>query len=136
VQVPPLPLCWGTSSPVQAGKCLFAWDKIQRPLQLGGLSMLDMEKMGRALRMCWLWHQRVHPDMPWANLPCKGDSITTSFFMASIQCRVGSGTSIQFWLDPWLNGLSIEQLAPELFIAMMGRQWRHRTVVEALVNNA
>jgi hypothetical protein len=56
--------------------------------------------------------------------------------MASIQCRVGSGTSIQFWLDPWLNGLSIEQLAPELFVAMMGRQWRHRTVVEALVNNA
>jgi hypothetical protein len=56
--------------------------------------------------------------------------------MASIQCRVGSGTSIRFWLDPWLNGRSIEQLAPELFAALMGRQWRRRTVAEALVNNA
>jgi hypothetical protein len=56
--------------------------------------------------------------------------------MASTQCRVGSGTSIRFWLDPWLNGRSIEQLAPELFAALMGRQWRRRTVAEALVNNA
>jgi hypothetical protein len=80
---------WTGTDVVQAGKCLVAWDKIQWPLQLGGLGVLDMEKMGRALRMRWLWHQRVHLDKPWANLPCKEDSITTSFFMASIQCRVG-----------------------------------------------
>jgi hypothetical protein len=45
---------WIRTDVVHAGKCLVAWDKIQRPLQLGGLGVLDMEKMGRALQMHWL----------------------------------------------------------------------------------
>jgi hypothetical protein len=126
---------WSGSETVQAGKCLLAWDKVQRPLHLGGLGVLDMEKMGTALRLCWLWHQRTDPAKPWANLLCKEDGVTSSFFMSSIQCRVGNGATTHFWLDSWLQGRSVEQLAPELFAALAGRRWRRLTVAEGMENS-
>jgi hypothetical protein len=43
-------LCSG-SDVVQAGKCLVAWDRVQCPIHLGGLCVLDMKHMGMALRL-------------------------------------------------------------------------------------
>jgi hypothetical protein len=93
---------WSGTNVVQVGKCLVPWEKVQRPLHLGGLGVLDMKKMGMALWLHWLWYQRTDPSKPWASLPCKEDSVTTLFFKASIQCRVGNGSMTLFQLDPWL----------------------------------
>jgi hypothetical protein len=32
-------------------KCLVAWDCVQRPTQLGGMGVLDLKRMGMALRL-------------------------------------------------------------------------------------
>jgi hypothetical protein len=39
------------------GKCLVAWSKVQRPLELGGMGVLDLQLMDRALHTRWLWLQ-------------------------------------------------------------------------------
>jgi hypothetical protein len=39
---------------VQGGKCLLAWKRVQRPMQLG---ILDHKLFGSTLHSCWLWLQ-------------------------------------------------------------------------------
>jgi hypothetical protein len=46
---------------VQSGKCLVAWELVQRPLPLGGLGILNLRLMGMALWLRWLWLQRTEP---------------------------------------------------------------------------
>jgi hypothetical protein len=40
---------WTGSDVIHVGKCLVAWPKVQRPLCLGGLGVLDLQSMGVAL---------------------------------------------------------------------------------------
>jgi hypothetical protein len=41
-------------------------------------------------------------------------TVTSLFLRASIMVTMGNGTSTFFWIDRWLNGQGIENLAPEL----------------------
>jgi hypothetical protein len=52
---------WSGTEVVQSGKCLAAWERVQRPLPLGGLGILNLRLMGMALRLRWLWLQRTEP---------------------------------------------------------------------------
>jgi hypothetical protein len=65
-----------------------AWAKVARPVELGGLGVLDLYTMGYALRLCWEWLQRAQPDRIWAALPSKQEKI----FSGHVQCfSHGSG---------------------------------------------
>jgi hypothetical protein len=64
---------WTGSDMVQRGKCLVAWDHIQRPLHLGGLGVLDLWLFGIALRVRWLWLRRADMSHPWVALSGKED---------------------------------------------------------------
>jgi hypothetical protein len=128
-------LCSG-SDVVQAGKCLVAWDRVQCPIHLGGLGVLDMKRMGMALRLRWLWFQCTDASRPWAGLPIRDYRLTTAFFKASIRCQVGDGRSTMFWTEPKLHGRTVESLALDLFTVLSGRQWRRRTVDEAITDNS
>jgi hypothetical protein len=46
---------WTSTDMVQAEKCLVAWKRVQRPLQLGGLGVMELDLLGIALRTRWLW---------------------------------------------------------------------------------
>jgi hypothetical protein len=52
---------WSGSDEVQGGKCLVAWSRVQRPLDLGRLGVLDLRLLGHALRVRWLWLQCTDP---------------------------------------------------------------------------
>ena len=46
----------------ERGKCgcfLVAWEKVMRPLDLGGLGIHNLEIMGLALQMRWLWIEKL-----------------------------------------------------------------------------
>jgi hypothetical protein len=117
---------WPGSDVVQAEKCLVAWGRVQRPLHLGGLGILDLQRMGTTLHLQWLWYWHTDPSRPWSAFPPSENSATVMFFKASIWCTIGIGTSTLFWLNPWLKGHSIEQLAPDLVASLVGCRWRHR----------
>jgi hypothetical protein len=118
------------------GKCLLAWDPVQRPKKLDGLGIWDLKRMTLALRLRWLWLQPTEASRPWASLPIKEDKLTFAHFKASIQCIVSNGRSTFFWTDPWIQGRSVELLAPDLFACPMGTNWWQRTVVDALAGNS
>jgi hypothetical protein len=127
---------WNGTEVVVSGKCLVAWSRVQRPLQLDGLSVPDLKLMVRpALRLRLLWLERVDREKPWAALPLHEDVITTAFFHSSIRCVVGDGRSTCFRLDPWLDSCSIAERAPDLFVAAHPRRRNSRTVAAALDQN-
>lgn len=127
---------WHGSEIVQNGKCLVAWCRVQRPLELGGLGVLNLKLFGQALRCRWLWLQTVDPQRLWATFNLTDDRQTTSFFNASIIIEVGDDTQTKFWSDPWLDGKSLVQIAPSLAAAVDRRTQNTRTVADALCNRS
>jgi hypothetical protein len=54
----------GTES-VAGGQCLVAWPKVCRPPELGGLGVPNLQIMGYALRMRWLWERKTQTARPY-----------------------------------------------------------------------
>jgi hypothetical protein len=59
---------WSGSGKVQGGKCMVAWHVVHRPRQLGGLGILDLKLFGQALRLRWMWLQKMDLTVP--GRPC------------------------------------------------------------------
>jgi hypothetical protein len=127
---------WTSIEVVESSKCLVAWSRVQRPLQLGGLGVPDLRVMGRALRLRWLWLQRVDQENPWVALSLREDAVTTTFFHTWTCCVVGDDCSTRFWLDPWLDGYSIVEWALDLFVVVHLRHQKSKMVATALDQNA
>jgi len=126
---------WKGRKEANGGSCLVAWEKVMRPIDLGGLGIHNLEFMGWALQMRWLWLEKTKPDRPWAGLENPVHPNTTTIFAISIVTTVGNGQNTKFWTDRWLHGSCLEDLAPNVFKSVPLRLRKARTVNEALQNN-
>jgi hypothetical protein len=88
--------------------------------------------MGFALRLRWLWLERVDSDKTWSGYFFRANRSAQAFFEASVTVQVGDGSRALFWSDRWLNGCSILQLAPDLWNAVPPRIRKSRSVRDAL----
>jgi len=89
---------------------------------------VDLKIFGYALRMRWMWLQKIDNSRPWSHLPVKHEYIISAMFEASISVQVGDGTRALFWQDRWLQGHSIAELAPCLHNAVGSQARRCRSV--------
>lgn len=126
---------WRGRKDVKGGHCLVAWVKVTRPFELGGLSISDLKTLGWALRMRWLWLQKIEPNRPWAHRPIHVPDQVRAFFAMATISEVGDGAHTLFWTDRWLEGQCIADLAPRLFAFIPKGRIKRRTVQEALTNN-
>jgi len=122
---------WKGRKDARGGHCLLAWPKVTRPIYLGGLGISDLQNMGYALQLRWLWLQKTDPEKAWAIIPIKASSKVQSFFEVAVEIVVGNGKNTRFWTDCWLLGQSLKQALPHLFSAIAVRA-RKRTVYDAL----
>lgn len=107
---------WQGTSSVAGGNSTVAWEKVCRPTDMGGLSIPNLKLQGYALCL-------------------QPEQVVQQFFAASLRCELGNGDSILFWTDKWLEGKSIEQLAPWVFNGVPKHTRQTRTVREALTND-
>lgn len=126
---------WSGAAEVAGGRCKVAWEVLTRPTELGGLGVVDLCRMGVALRLRWPWLRRAEPARPWHGLRDSEERAVTAFFEAATASAVGNGESTLFWTDSWLQGSNIRHLAPTVFQAVPKRR-RGCTVAEALLHGA
>ncbi|WVZ93176.1 hypothetical protein U9M48_039178 [Paspalum notatum var. saurae] len=127
---------WRGRKDAKGDHCLIAWDKVQCPKELGGLGISNLQRLGWALRLRWLWLQKTDPDRPWSLFPIKLQDCVHAFFSMAVETIVGDGGQTLFWKDSWLHGQKLEDLAPNLFASVPTRRVNRRTVKEALSNQS
>jgi hypothetical protein len=98
---------WTGSDSAFGGKCLVAWTKVARPMELGGLGTFNLTTLGYTLRLRWEWLQCTELDHMWTVLSSKTGWIVQAMFDVSITIQVSNGGQARFWLDRWLDGRSL-----------------------------
>lgn len=115
---------------------MVSWNRVQRPLQYGGLSIHDLELQSWALRIGWLWMQKTDASRPWEGLPIEVPRQARAMFQVAVATIVGNGQSTKFWTDRWLHGQTIQEIAPHLFDIIPKRFVKQRTVAQGLTDRA
>ncbi|KAM0914795.1 hypothetical protein ACQ4PT_011274 [Festuca glaucescens] len=87
---------WSSGRHDGGGSCAIAWHDVCRPIEMGGLGVLDLKRMSWALRARWSWLQRVDPGKPWAMFPIKVNRHINALIHATTSVKLGDGTRIYF----------------------------------------
>jgi hypothetical protein len=126
---------WAGRADANGGNCHVNWQRVARPIELGGLGVRDLERSSLALRLRWMWLEKTDDRRAWSGLGLQFSTLEQSFFFASTTVSVGNGRKARFWEDRWLAGTSISEIAPELYACIPKRRRRRRTVAEGLADN-
>jgi hypothetical protein len=125
---------WSAAMEARRGQCVVAWDSICSPKHLGGLGIKNLRLLNLALRTWWRWHERAEEDKPWKGLRFSLPEAAEELFTTGVQCTLGDGQHLRFWQDRWMNGASIEQLAPNL-IKLLKPARKYASVATTLQKN-
>ncbi|KAL6626269.1 hypothetical protein ACP70R_029995 [Stipagrostis hirtigluma subsp. patula] len=123
---------WRGREQANGGCCLVAWNKVQRPLDLGGLGIPNLEIMGWALQIRWLWLRKTDTNRPWIHLDIPAHPYVVALFSIATVSHVGNGNGTLFWKDKWIFDCSVGDLAPAVVAAVPPRIQKRRTVADAL----
>jgi hypothetical protein len=123
---------WKGTEVVAGGKCLVNWQTVCHPKPLGGLGIMDLEKMSTAFQTRWAWNLRADARKSWNDLAGPMDEKIRHIFNAAASVILGNGERIFFWTDKWINGRTIEDIAPEVFLVINPEVKAKRTVAQAL----
>jgi hypothetical protein len=127
---------WAGSADAQSGCCSVAWRLVCQPKNLGGLGLLDIFRANIALRARWAWLRKTDGARPWSGLKLHLGHDSLALFNASVKIVVGSGASILFWEDAWINGLTAEAIAPDLCRLIRPAVRSSRIVHDGLLGNS
>jgi hypothetical protein len=94
----------------------------------------DLKLTNIALQTKWLWLQHMNTQRAWSQLPIQASKEVLAFFNASTYTILGNGANKYFWTGRWLNGCSIQDLAPTLVSPVDHRALHSAMVAEALPN--
>lgn len=122
---------WAGDGEITGGKCKVAWPLVARPVQVGGLSILDLERFSRALQLQWLWLAWSSNQRPWVGMKLPIDETDIALFTAATRVSVRDRRKASFWLSSWIDGQSLALLFPCLY---QHSRRKHRSVREAVLN--
>jgi hypothetical protein len=80
---------WAGDSELSGGKCKAAWPLVAKPIEFGGLGILDFERFSRALRLRWLWISWADPQRAWSGMPLPTDTVDVALFAAAATVQSG-----------------------------------------------
>ncbi|WVZ75174.1 hypothetical protein U9M48_023256, partial [Paspalum notatum var. saurae] len=108
---------------VNGGNCMpCLLEKVQRLLQYDVLGIFNLETMGWALHIWWLWLQKTYSSRPWEGLPIQVPCNAQALFDVIVETKVWNGEDTKFWTDRWLH------------LCMIVRAKRQHTIAQALNN--
>lgn len=87
---------WAGDKELTGGKCKVAWIRVCKPTIYGGLSIIELDKFSRALRLRWLWYSWDANDRPWRGMPLPIDKDDMALFNAATRVVLGDGNTASF----------------------------------------
>lgn len=123
---------WKGRQSVNGGHCLVAWDRVASPKRVGGLGIPNLRLLNLALRCRWAWLQRADPGRVWAEFDIQLPRLCRALFTTATCVTVGDGETARFWSDQWLEGHTVEEIAPKVVSMVSARTIKTRSVKEAL----
>jgi hypothetical protein len=90
---------WAGNQDLHGGKCKVSWARVCRPLNRGGLGIMDLEQFSRALQLRWIWLHWKEPGKAWHDSELPVDDIDKALFVAATKVHVHNGRTVQFWTD-------------------------------------
>ena len=87
---------WKGREHANGGCCLVAWEKVMRPLDLGGLGIINLEVMAWALQAGWQWHKKTKVDRPWTDLELPSHPNSLALFAIAVSTELGNGKNTLF----------------------------------------
>jgi len=105
----------------------------RRPLQLGGLGVLDLKSFARALRVRWLWQEQSQPDKHWVGIGTPCTEVDKLLFAACTTTHIGDGLRISFWHSAWARGRRPKDIAPSIYNAS---RKKNRSLSDAILDHA
>ncbi|KAM0916419.1 hypothetical protein ACQ4PT_010202 [Festuca glaucescens] len=127
---------WAGKDGALGGCCPVAWHLVFQPKSLGGLGLHNLRRMNTGLHTRWIWLQKTDASNPWSGLDLEASHDARDLFNASVQITIGDGSSILFWEDAWIGGLSAVAIAPALLKLVKTSIQKRRTVKEGLLANS
>ena len=88
--------------------------------------------MNLALRCRWAWLQRVDPSRSWAKFNLQIPRLARAVFDSATHYELCNGEKARFWMDRWLNGAKVCDLAPNLVAKVAAQSVKSRTVKDGL----
>lgn len=113
---------------------MVSWSRVQIPIMYDSIGVHNLERLGWALRVRWLWLHKTDSTRPWANLPLQVPKMAHALFDAAVNISIGNGENTLFWTDRWVQGNTIAELAPNLFKLIPSRVVKRHTMSQALNN--
>jgi len=83
-----------------------AWEKVLRPLDLGGLGIPNLEVMAWPLQIRWQ-RFKTRADRPWTDLELPLHPNSIALFTIAVTTEVGNGNNTLFWTDHSVAQLKI-----------------------------
>jgi hypothetical protein len=87
---------WKGRKDIKGGHCLVRWERLCRSPDLGGLGIHNLEILGWALNMRWLWLKKTRPEQIWSDLDIKINLNAAAMFACSMVSLIGDGTQTRF----------------------------------------
>ncbi|GJM95657.1 hypothetical protein PR202_ga12426 [Eleusine coracana subsp. coracana] len=103
---------WCGQQNANGGCCLGSWEKVQWPLELGRLGIINFEVMRWALQIWWLWFHKTEPHRPCNGLDIYVHPHALALFNIATESQVRRGNNTLFWKDKWIMGCFVSDLAP------------------------
>uniref|UniRef100_A0A8I6XQ71 Reverse transcriptase zinc-binding domain-containing protein n=1 Tax=Hordeum vulgare subsp. vulgare TaxID=112509 RepID=A0A8I6XQ71_HORVV len=123
---------WAGRANAQGGNCHVNWQRVVRPISLGGLGVRDLERSGLAMCLRWLWFSRTDGTRAWSGLDLQFSTEERNFFFASTTMQLGNDQQALFWENTWLEGHAIREIAPQLYACIPKHRRKMRTVADGL----
>jgi|UPI0001A88E2F hypothetical protein len=121
---------WAGDSEISGGKCKVAWTTVAKPVDFGGLGIIDLHKFSKALRLRWLWFQWSNPERPRRGTELPVNTEDVALFNAATIVTIKNGKKASFWHSSWIEGKAPASLYPRLYAHS---KRKNRTVREALL---
>jgi hypothetical protein len=122
---------WAGDAELTGGNCKVAWAAVAKPVEYGGLGIIDLGRFSRALRLRWLWFSWTSPERPWCGSELPIDDEDLALFNAATIVNIRNGAKASFWKSSWMDGRTLASMYPLLY---MHSRRKNRTVRDAVTN--